>query len=77
MRALDALTLLRMQSKSLLGGVASRVFLPAVCLAGCDRTLKAAVMEACARGYRRAGFNEETASILLQRQRELLDMPLR
>lgn len=68
-----------MPMQSLLSGAwrcLARVF-PACSAAGCDRTLKAAVMEAYARGYRRSGFDEETALILLQRQQELLDMPLR
>lgn len=41
---------------------------------GCDRTLKAAAMAAYAKGYRRAGIDEEHAGALLQRQRELLEV---
>eukprot|EP00752_Nemacystus_decipiens_P010915 g9700.t2 len=43
-------------------------------VAGCDRTLKAAAMEAYARGYRRAGIDEEHAEALLQRQRQSLEV---
>ncbi|CAM9506071.1 unnamed protein product [Laminaria digitata] len=65
-------------SLSLLAGTKkTRLSITVEGVAGCDRTLKAAAMDAYARGYRRAGFDEETALVLLQRQRELLDMPLR
>eukprot|EP00903_Cladosiphon_okamuranus_P010476 g9912.t1 len=43
-------------------------------VAGCDRTLKLAAMEAYARGYRRAGIEEDHAEALLQRQRQLLEV---
>lgn len=41
---------------------------------GCHRTLKAAAMEAYARGYRRAGLDEDTAASLLRGQEERLDV---
>ncbi|CAM9622849.1 unnamed protein product [Hapterophycus canaliculatus] len=42
-------------------------------VAGCDRTLKAAAMDAYARGYRRAGKTEKETRALLKRQQQLLE----
>eukprot|EP00904_Undaria_pinnatifida_P008814 jgi/Undpi1/5062/HiC_scaffold_19.g08414.m1 len=73
----DSHRMIRASLSLLTGSKNSRFSMTVESVAGCDRTLKAATMEAYARGYRRAGFDEEAALALLQRQRQLLDMPPR
>ncbi|CBN74901.1 conserved unknown protein [Ectocarpus siliculosus] len=61
-------------SLTLLSGTKdARLSVTVKAVAGCDRTLKAAAVEAYTRGYRRAGISDDAAAALLQRQRQLLD----